>query len=175
MEKKGQLLSQPFIYIFALILGALILVWGVKTIMDLQETSELVELGTFVKSFEKEVNKYFYYNEGTKRMYDIRLPNKIDYMCVIDTENFDKDKECIIKTSKEEYSERPCSMLEESLALRLSVNANNGKNIQFVPTDAAKLSKFNIEHLKPENDQALCVVNMGQMKLTSKVSHVLAS
>ncbi|MBU2589307.1 MAG: hypothetical protein KKA65_02155 [Nanoarchaeota archaeon] len=174
--KKGQLLSQPFIYIFALILGALILVWGVKTVMDLRETSELVELGTFVKDMESEVNKYFFYDEGAARNFDLRLPDKIKYMCIINPETFDRNKKCIIKSKTGELSERDCNTIEDSLTLKLVANSNNKNNIQFLPTTAARISKFKIEHLIPEkNDQALCIINAGKMKIVSKVSHVEAS
>lgn len=172
--KKGQLLSQPFIYIFALILGALILVWGIKTVVDLKGQADKVELGTFVKGMETEVNKYFFYDEGAARNLDIRLPEAIRYMCVIDPENFDKGKNCIIKTKTGDLTERDCNEIENSFALKLS--ANNGNNIFFSPSSATSLSKYKMEHLLPEtNDQALCIINGGRMKITSRVSHVEAS
>jgi len=168
------MLSQPFIYIFALILGALILIWGVKTVMDLKDTSEQVELGVFVKNIEKEVNKYFFYDEGAARNFDIRFSDKIKYMCVINPETFDKNKNCIVKSKTGELFERDCNTIENSLTLKLV--ANNKNNIQFLPTNVNDITKFKIVHLMPEkDDQALCIINGGKMKITSKISHVEAS
>jgi len=54
---KAQIQAMPFIYIFALVVGALILVFGLKYAFSLQSSGEQIELGRF----RLDVERSFFY------------------------------------------------------------------------------------------------------------------
>lgn len=81
MEKRGQLLSQPFIYIFAIILVALILLFGVRLITNLTKQSEEVELVVFVSDLKTQVNNFYHFDPGSSKELNILLPKKIKQLC----------------------------------------------------------------------------------------------
>jgi len=80
-SKRGQLLGQPFVYIFAIIVAALILVFGTKSILDLRERQELVELATFVTDLKEEVAAYYRFDIGSSKELDLNLPRKVKQVC----------------------------------------------------------------------------------------------
>jgi hypothetical protein len=54
--KKGQLLSQPFFYIFAIVVIGLILIFGFRYVNKLLETGCEVEILKFSSDVQKQVN-----------------------------------------------------------------------------------------------------------------------
>ena len=85
------MLSQPFVYIFALIVGALILVWGGKTVLDLLQTGSQVNVGTFIKSLEEDVAAYKNFGEGSRTTKKVDFPQEITYICFLDLEKTAND------------------------------------------------------------------------------------
>jgi len=172
-QKKGQMLAQPFIYIFALILGALILVWGVKTIIDLREKAQLVEVGKFVKELEAEAKEFYNYEEGATKEISVVLPEKLNYMCLFDAESY-KGGECKKKLKDGRLQDCVVSSLDPNMGVTLQKDKKN--NLFFVPFSAAKLSKgkFSIPYLKPASP-LLCYTKGSKITITSKVRYVEAS
>ena len=84
-SKKAQLLGQPFIYIFAIIVAALVLVFGTKAILDLKEKQELAELTTFVTKLKEDVAAYYRFDIGSSKELNLNLPRKVKKVCF--TEN----------------------------------------------------------------------------------------
>lgn len=167
MRKKGQMLSQPFVYIFALIVGALILVWGGKTVLDLLQTGSQVNVGSYIKSLEQDVAAYKNFGEGSKTAKKVDFPQDITYICFLDLERSANDckrkgaNNKIVKCKPEELDEEFAFQIEEP-----------NKNVYILPTDAVKINAFNIKDLKPAQGNPFCVRNGQDIEIISKVSYV---
>ncbi len=79
--KKAQLFEQPLFYIFVLIVAALFLAFGIKTMFNLKEKAELIELATSIQDIKDKVGKYYSFDYGSSTELDIRVPPKIEYIC----------------------------------------------------------------------------------------------
>ena len=140
--KKAQLFQQPIFYIFVLIVAALFLTWGIRSVFQLKATAEQVELLTSVQDLKNEVNKYYTFDIGSNKQIEIRFPSKIKHICFtnhnpIETpENF-KQYEKLFKISK--------------------------YNTFIFPVTAFKENAFTIEHLTSKQDP-LCIQTKGSLK-----------
>lgn len=79
--KKAQLFQQPIFYIFVLVVAALFLAWGVKTIFDLKDRAEVAELATSIQDLKNIIDSYYSFDLGSAREINIRMPSKIEYIC----------------------------------------------------------------------------------------------
>ena len=73
--------SQVFVFISALILMALILVFGIKSIKDLTNTSENAELGLFIKNLRDEIEVFYNNDIGSSKEIKLVVPKKIEEVC----------------------------------------------------------------------------------------------
>lgn len=165
-------MAQPFVYIFALILGALILVWGIKMIVDFMGTANKAELGKTIKSIESDVNEFYNYAEGAEKPRTLDLPKGINYLCIADP---GARLNCIKKTKS---GTSPCTLSQIDETIEPWVTRAGGKeNIFTAPTENAGLGngRFIIENLKPSEGNPLCIANGAQMILTTKATYVEAS
>ncbi len=79
--KKAQLMSQPFYYIFIIIVIALVLVFGyrmINNLLNLQEQSKFVQ---FREDFKKEVNDVYTKNPGTRISQELLIPKDLKEVC----------------------------------------------------------------------------------------------
>ena len=81
MKKRGQLFGQPFVFIFALIVGALILIFGARYIIQLKDTGEQVQVVKFIERLREDVNQYYFLDVGSSKIIRINLPNKVKGIC----------------------------------------------------------------------------------------------
>ena len=65
--KKAQLFQQPIFYIFILIVAALFLIWGVKSIYQLKDKADLIEFATFTQDLKGEINTYYNFDYGSNK------------------------------------------------------------------------------------------------------------
>ena len=77
-------MSQPLIYVFYGIVGILILFFGIRAIVGLQDTGEKVEFRTFVSEIEGKIEKVYHDSYGSTVSLDkIVVPNFITEVCFI--------------------------------------------------------------------------------------------
>ena len=81
MEKRGQLLDHPFVLIFGLLVGILILVIGFRWIAGLKSTVDQVQVVDFVTSLRQDVDTYYFLDVGSIRKKTISLPVKVKKVC----------------------------------------------------------------------------------------------
>ncbi len=82
MNKEGQLMSQPFIYIFYAVVTVLILFFGIRIIINLQDTGEEVEYRTFVNKMQENVERVYHDSYGsTISLEKISVPAFISEVC----------------------------------------------------------------------------------------------
>ncbi len=163
--KKAQIMGQPFVYIFALVVGALILFWGARTVIKLVERSEMVEVVDFIKTLESTVNEYYMLDEGSEKTIKLRLPKKISYFCVAD----ENAQSC--KTS----SGSGCGGIKE---LEQISRVCKGYNICLAPVNALKTTRFKISksgrmRASESQDLIVCFKNGESIKIVSKGDYVL--
>ena len=170
MRKKGQMLSQPFVYIFALVVGALILVWGGKTVLDLMNTGSQVNIGTYIKSIESDVVAYKNFGEGSKTNKKVEFPQDITYICFLDLERNPTD--CRRKEAGNKVVKCTPAELDEDFAFQIE---EPNKNIYVLPLSAVKINSFLVEDLKPKAGNPFCVRNGQEITIESKVDHVEVS
>ena len=81
--KKAQL-EQPFIFIFGIIVIALVILLGSNVIRNSLKLGNDVELNVFIDKFQKEVNNCYNLDFGSVcSINDLNIPNSLNYICVI--------------------------------------------------------------------------------------------
>ena len=88
--KKAQLMSQPFYYIFIIIVIALILYFGFNLIGKLRETQERATWAEFKIDFEKDLENVLLKNPGTKITSTILVPKDATKVCFQEFTDNDK-------------------------------------------------------------------------------------
>lgn len=82
MNKRGQT-EQIFVYIFALVVAALIIGFGYYAITNLLNVGKQVETIKFKEDFEKEMKIYYSYAPGTNAYVRLSVPSGIKAVCFI--------------------------------------------------------------------------------------------
>ena len=154
MKKRGQLLSEPLVLVFALIVGAMILMWGMYYVLKLKDVGESVEISTFISNLRKDVDSFYYLDEGSSKIINIRLLSKIDYVCFKGSGSFN-NQQILAKYPEFDF-----------------IFENNDKNIFFLPLDAYRVTIYNIENLRSTGLNPLCFKNGEKAKLTTKATYV---
>ncbi len=90
MVNKAQLFSLPFILIFALVVGALILLFGFNMIDNLVQTGKAAETTKFVTGFRNDVQRYYFFERGSQKVVNVNLPGDIMYICFKDASMTEK-------------------------------------------------------------------------------------
>ena len=84
--KKGQIQAQIFVYILAMIVMALVLLYGYKSISTMKDRAKQVDLLSFkndvIRAVEKVSNDY-----GTVRAPTFNIPSDYKEVCFIDIDN----------------------------------------------------------------------------------------
>ena len=143
--KKAQLLSQPIIFIFAIIVAALILTWGSYQIVKIIRTGSTIELGTALTDLKDTVNTYYNLDEGSSKELNIRLPKQVKYICFVNS------NEPLITQGLEEIDPDLPQILQAK-----------GKNIFIIPA-TLKPSTYNIDKLTPI-ENPLCIKTLNSLK-----------
>lgn len=148
MEKKGQLMSEPFVWIFALIVGALILIWGIKTVMDLKETADTVDLGQFKTKIETIAKSMKNQGEGSSEIVPVKVGAKVKFVCLSNTEA--TAISCKAKGKDGTLKDCPggAAALDPALELRMK-SAKNTDNMWILPFGSSKKDSFKILYITP--------------------------
>ncbi len=85
-SRKSQVIGQVFIYILALIIFSLVLLYGYKTIKNFSNKADdisLIQLTTDIKTSVKKIS----YDYGTVIKKEISIPGKYSHVCFIDLDH----------------------------------------------------------------------------------------
>ena len=148
MNKKGQLLERPFIFIFTLIVGAMVFAFGFYLINNLIKTSNCSQIGLFANDLKNNVERYYSFDIGSSTEVTLKLPKNIQQVCFYSKDGY-INREVLDKINPGLYE---------------SIN-NLDYNLVFVPLNYCGKSLFKIEKMKPK-ENPLCVLNSGNIKLT---------
>lgn len=156
--KNAQLFSQPFNYIFILIVAALILFFGFYIVKNTLNLGQSIEFTSFRDNLQKEVNNFFYLTKGSVKSLSLRVPKEINYVCFVDLD----------------YGPRSGFPTEYAEVL---IKSKRDYNTFFIPYEnkrALEPDYVNISHMKPE-DPLLCVktINKLNIKLENMGDYIL--
>lgn len=82
-SRKSQIFGQVFIYILAIIIFSLVLLYGYKTIKDFSKKAEdvsLIQLTTDIKTSVKKISSDY----GSVIKKELSIPGKYRYVCFVD-------------------------------------------------------------------------------------------
>lgn len=152
-SEKGELMSQPILFVFALVVGAMILFFGIKAAFDVKKTAGLVEATSFISSLKSDVEQYYYLDTGSSKVVKLNLPENIKYVCF----------------RYRNINEVP-SNVDSKISTLMSINPND--NVFIYPLGEGK-SSFKILNLVPyPRTPALCFKNKEEFKIVSMGDHV---
>jgi len=159
--KKGQIFAQPFIIIFALIVAVLVLVFGFKTVLDIQDKGKFAQLLDAQEDI-KEVSRTMYtLGEGSQRTLKLRVPKNIKCFCFFNPSGTTRSPQTI------------CD--EDNLDQIINIDPSS-YNLYITPLNSFPITKFKIiNQLQPSPNTLLCIpiVNsIFEATLTSKGSFV---
>lgn len=96
--KKAQIMAQPLIYIFYVVVAALILFFGVRVIGNINDNAEKVEYLTFVSDVEKKINTAYQDNIGSViSLDDITVPKQVVEICFVSTKDLTQVRDSKLK------------------------------------------------------------------------------
>jgi len=82
--KKGQLITQVFIYVVAAVVFLSILLFGYSAITNLLQSQDLILLADFKSDLESDVEKLIV-RRGSVEINEYRLPLEFHTLCIADT------------------------------------------------------------------------------------------
>lgn len=142
--KKAELISQPLIFIFAIIVAVLVLSWGSYQIYQIIKLKNTMEVGATLLDLKKQVDTYYNLDEGSSYAIDYKIPKQIKYFCF---------------TNPNEPMPYPPLEVDPNIEQILQ---NKGKNVFIIPT-TANPPNYNIPHLIPI-ENPLCIRTIGSLK-----------
>ena len=162
MKKKGQILGVPLVLLFGLIVGALILAYGAKVVLDMLDEAEYVDFLDTLDDIENNVETFSHYDEGSSKVYTLDLPQSIETLCFYDA---DEDFNCYLDG---EDCDSDLSELVELLG-------DNDYNVYVIPQDVFDRTRFGIEEFVPvgdDDENPVCVSNGEKILFTAEDDYV---
>lgn len=143
--KKAQIMGMPIILIFGLIAGALILIWGITKVYDLNDMSDSAQIADTITELKNTMDVFSNYDDGATKKYMIDFPSKVEQVCFY---NPDEQFNCIL-----DKSSCPQQLNED-----MDVIVSNTYNIYIYPLEY-DITAFKVDLLIPKNGNPLCITN----------------
>jgi len=136
--KRGELFSQPFVMIFALIVMALIIVFGIRSFSQVKDAADDVELVKFVSKLQEEVNRYYNFDVGSSKQLALFAPVKAEKICFHD-------------------ASRPINIQLDSFT-KTTLESQRTANVFFLPLDNYDKTAFTVKYLRnTAQENPLCL------------------
>ncbi len=146
MNKKTQISQQMFVFLIAIFVFAMILIYGYKAIADLRQRAQQTELLIFEKQIKSDVQSLYGTFDEKKKEYTVPAKK----VCFFDNEYEDKSSANICNEAYSEYDPILCDMwmsgdeknvfVDHPLARRFSLeNINMSKGYLCAPIERKKL------------------------------------
>ncbi|QQG38458.1 MAG: hypothetical protein HYS32_02515 [Candidatus Woesearchaeota archaeon] len=140
---KKAIVDLPLIYIFALIVSALILVFGLTQVFKLKSSAEQIEIGQFKLSIEKQIDEIYNLDKGSSLEVIIPVTEKIKEVCFVD-------------------NTKTLSTTNAKLGDLAFLNPSH--NVFIIGEDLNSDKSFNAEHLKPDISP-ICFSTKGKLNI----------
>lgn len=79
--KRGSILGQPFVLIGALLLMGLIILFGIRAVIQIKNTADIAELAKFKINLDNQVELMYNYNVGSVKDISVSLPTAVERIC----------------------------------------------------------------------------------------------
>ena len=146
MNKRGQLLGLPLLLVFALIVGAFILLYGAKVIYDLTQQADYVDFLDRMNDLDTNIQTFGAYDVGSSKVYALDLSQNIDTICFYDPS---QSSSCTLD------GEACSSDLEGELV----VVESSDYNVYIFPSGVYDRTRFTIQSFAPLEGNPVCVSN----------------
>lgn len=85
MKKKGQLFGQPIMYVFYAVVAILVLVFGIRIAIQLNEKSDLLKEEIFFSDLEEKFDSVYRDSYGSSiSLIDLKVPSNFIELCFMD-------------------------------------------------------------------------------------------
>ncbi len=146
--KKG-LSTQIFIFIFALIMIALVLGFGIKSLGTVKNTADKVELLTFITNLDEGIQEYYAFDVGSNKRVQLLLPNQVKEVCFVNPKE-------------------PLTTTHKNQDFLFFLKNNKKDNLYILPLDAFTnpAPDFTIDNMiVPADQNPLCVKTQGKLDI----------
>jgi hypothetical protein len=151
MKKRGQILGMPLVLLFGLIVGAFILLYGAKWVLDLTEEAEYVELLGVLDDLENNIETFGHYDAGSSKVYALSLSEDVDTVCFYDWDAATDD--CYIDGDA-------CGI---EITEVLDLVEDDTYNVYLLPQGVFDRTRFGIEYFGTVDGNPVCVSNGGSI------------
>lgn len=143
--KKGYILAQPFVIILALILMALVVLFGGRAVSLIKKTADIAELNKFILNLDNQVELMYNYNVGSTKEISLNVPLSIEQIC------FSNPGEPLSKNVNDNF-------------LRTILENDKLNNVFILPLNKFKDFDYRIDNLRvPNRENPLCVNTRGKL------------
>jgi hypothetical protein len=142
--KKGQLLGLPLVLIFALVVSAFVLFFGIKFVLDLQSEASYVDLLTTIDDIENNIETYQQYDTGSSKVLPLDIPKQVEAICFYD---FGESFNCI-------ENGLGC---QEEVSEFIQLVGEGSSNVYLYPPGLFDRNRFLIEDFELKDGNPLCV------------------
>jgi len=163
-------MSQPLFWVFALIVGALILIWGMSSVIDLVDRGNYIQVLDAQEEIQKNIETYNHFDPGSAKTFRVSFPGEIEWVCFanqIDRTGTD----CILSSGESCSTQIPNDMLDD---LKFNVDRSTSENLFLLPIDAFDLTSFDVGDLKSVDD-IICFENGNDYRIESQGTYVQIS
>jgi len=154
--KKGAT-EQTFIFIFALIVAAMIMAWGTKTIIDLKGKAGQVQLADSIEDIKEKAITYYNLEAESSAPLAIRFPTNVKCICFKDL----LTNRPVGNPASNDY--KPCT---DDPLFDPWMRSDSNNNILVMPTKDFVVAKFKTikEFIPIENDENPLCFNLESNK-----------
>lgn len=154
--KKAQLLSEPFTYIFALIVIAVIVGFGFYLVTKTTIFAGEVDIAKFKNDFSTKVQEINLLSPGSGELYEASVPAGIRGICFVDLTTGTNTL-----ASKIDFPD-----VKQDVDLDITAEKkDNNVYFQMTTADQAKISPVKISKLKPAGNPLCLTVTGGRLKV----------
>ena len=154
MRKRGQLLGLPLLLLFGLIVGAFILLYGAKTILDLTSQADYVDFLDTTKDLEATIQTFQNYDPGSSKVYALNLPDGVETLCFYDAS---QDVSCT----------EDGQLCSADLSGNFELVADSQFNLYVFPLALYDENRFPIENFVTKGGNPICVSNGGSVVINA--------
>ena len=155
MQKRGQLLGMPLLLLFGLIVGALILFFGIRWIQNLTLEAEYVSVLDTLQEIDTTIQTFRNYDAGSSKVYAVDVPQRIEKICFYDSSD---NVRCTVDGE-------PCSENDEAL---LDLLLTDQYNVYLLPGDVYDKNRFSIASFVVEEGNPVCVTPGKDIRFTAE-------
>jgi len=141
--KKAQIMAQPFIIIFALLVAVLVLAFGFKTVLDLKEKGDFAQLLDSQAEIKEVARSYLTLGEGSIKTLDLRVPRDTNCFCFLDRQT-DFNDPSHIADIENAIADPFCGEKRQDFVKANILTDAGSKQLYVLPSNSFAITNFDI-------------------------------